>query len=261
MRGVDAARSLGPIAAGLVAQGYGFAGRYYSYDRAKNLGPSEAWALSRAGLKIVSVWEAQGDCATAFTAAQGARDAREALRLAQELGQPEGSAIYFAVDFDASEIQIDDRVSPYFAALRGVIGGAYRVGVYGSGLVLAALRGRHLAEFCWLAQSRGWRGYAGFGGAAIEQGPQARILGIAVDHDEALTDEFGGWQNADAVASGGAPGGAATVPAAAGPAPLSGAPAPSDRPGGDPGGDDSADALNAAELQQIETATAKDDRQ
>lgn len=196
MHGFDAAREVGSVAARAGAAGAGFVGRYYSYHPGKTLTPGEARDLAAAGLRIVSVWEALGDRYASFSAAQGARDAAEALRLAALCGQPEGSGIYFAVDFDASIEEIASGIADYFRAVSAAFANRYRVGVYGSGLVCRVLSGNRLAELLWLASAARWRGSAGFAGWHIRQFSPAEAdfrLGFAVDPDEAIDGDFGQW--------------------------------------------------------------------
>lgn len=195
MKGFDAAREVGSLSARIRAAGLGFVARYYSYNAAKNLTPAEAKALSAAGIAIVSVWEARGDVAASFTAEQGAKDAAEALRLARAIGQPEGSAIYFAVDFDAAPGGVAGGISRYFRSAGAALGGHYRVGVYGSGLVCQILHASGLAELIWLACAGGWRGTRGFAGWHIKQGLPADPwgFGFQVDPDEAAAGDFGQW--------------------------------------------------------------------
>lgn len=79
--------------------------------------------------------------------------------------QTPGSAIYYAIDFDASQSQVKRQVVPYFQgvlksmALAGDGAPMYRVGVYGSGRVCSRIKQElKLADFSWLAESSGWAG-------------------------------------------------------------------------------------------------------
>ena len=196
MEGIDCASPVGHLAPRLFAAGIGFVGRYYSHnpdDNPKNLSPEEARALAAAGINIVSVFEARGDRAENFTAAQGALDAARALELAGRCGQTAASTIYFAVDFDASSADVASRILPYFAAIKQGLGGRYATGGYGSGFVLAELRAAGLIGHCWLAQARGWRGTANFADADIVQGPSSTMFNVAVDLDASRNNDFGAW--------------------------------------------------------------------
>ena len=77
--------------------------RYYNHPgdaiSCKTLLPAESDAIIAAGMSIATVFQHQGhDPETFFNAGRGSKDARRALHLAAINGQPEGSAIYFAVD-------------------------------------------------------------------------------------------------------------------------------------------------------------------
>ena len=192
VRGFDAPRVVSAIIPRVKAQGFSFIARYYSYNANKNLTPSEARTVSAAGLDLVAIWEAAGDHISNFTTKQGEKDAAEALRLAQLIGQPEGSGIYFAVDFDPKPAQIITAVLPYFLAVNRGIGGKYRVGNYGSGLVCSTLREAKLSELFMLGAARGWQGTKTFTGAHLQQAlPTNPGLGIQVDPDLALNADFG----------------------------------------------------------------------
>jgi predicted small secreted protein len=77
--------------------------RYYDWvdseTTCKSLFPKESDALLAAGFNIVTIFQhANSDPETFLDKTRGAKDAREALKLAGANGQPAGSAIYFAVD-------------------------------------------------------------------------------------------------------------------------------------------------------------------
>jgi hypothetical protein len=166
LKGLDTTVELTRYAQALhEVHGFDFALRYYSHNAAKNLSLGEARALSAAGLQIGVVWETSGTHPGFFTLAQGVADGSAAHRMAFDaIGQPSGSAIYFAVDYDASQADLDGPVSNYFtgvhAGLFAAGGGQqlYQVGVYGSGLCCATLRERGAAAFSWLSQSTGFAG-------------------------------------------------------------------------------------------------------
>jgi hypothetical protein len=111
------------------------------------------------------VWETSGTHAGFFTRAQGLADGAQAFRMAKEsIGQPFGSAIYFAVDYDPTQADIDGVVSNYFTGVHAALYVAnegepsYRVGVYGSGLCCGTLIDRGMATLSWLSQSTAFAG-------------------------------------------------------------------------------------------------------
>ncbi len=197
--------------------------RYYDWVDAettcKSLFPKESDAIIAAGFSILTIFQHENsDPETFLDKSRGAKDAREALKLAAANGQPPGSAIYFAVDgvdqtikdsvfewrvnkgqvvqaarkkrlltadpsfrkhikfyerfrhyhkakFGKHAEAVSHRdmlpfVDHYFREVNRILkaDGRFRIGVYGSGMVCSHVRGKNLAEFCWLAMSTGWPG-------------------------------------------------------------------------------------------------------
>jgi hypothetical protein len=198
LRGLDTTMELTRHAGALKRQGIDFAMRYYSHNAAKNLSLGEARALCAAGLRIGAVWETSSTHVGYFTRAQGIADGAAAWRMAREaIGQPFGSAIYFAVDFDPTQADVDGAVQDYFTGVHAAIYVAgegqpsYAVGVYGSGLCCASLVESRAAAYSWLSHSTGFAGsrqYAEQKLYNILQTLPARILGadgaiLAIDPD------------------------------------------------------------------------------
>src|SRR5260370_24330695 len=100
--------------------------------------------VSSAGMSLVAVWEFHSHKPDYFSYASGYSDALSAHRQAKAIGQPSGSAIYFAFDFNAQEPDIRGSVDQYFrgvhAGLTAAAGQApeYPVGVHGSGSLVAS---------------------------------------------------------------------------------------------------------------------------
>ena len=111
----------------------------------------------------------------------------------KEIEQPAGSAVYFAVDFDASAAEIRTAIIPYFRGVARAFAEdnglpVYRVGVYGSGAVCAAVLDAGLAELAWLSCSTGWSGSRAFlasGRWTLKQRLPALIAGLDADPDDA----------------------------------------------------------------------------
>lgn len=206
LKGFDTALDMSRHAGALRQQGYDFVIRYYSHNPAKNLSPGEARTLCGAGLRIGAVWESAGTHAGYFSRQQGVLDGADALAQARAAGQPPGTAIYFAVDYDATRADIDGPVGAYFSGLRAALNGAagYRIGVYGSGLCCAAMVDRGLASLSWLSQSGGFCGTQAYAqamrydliqslgtrisldGAALDIDPDASNPQRSPDHDPGL---------------------------------------------------------------------------
>ena len=145
----------------LHAWGGGFIGGYL-WEGGKGMTAESVDVASRAGLSILSYYEAQGDQPTSFSLIRGTIDANDACNLAALIGQPRSSSIFFCVDFDASEEQVRDLIVPYFEGVHAGMEGRYGVAAYGSGAVLHALADQQLIEGSVLSCSRGWRGYDDF---------------------------------------------------------------------------------------------------
>jgi hypothetical protein len=160
-KGIDCSAPLtAQTAAALAAAGYRFACRYLVPERYdwKRLTRAEAEAITAAGLHIVSVFETSAVRAVGGAAA-GSVDGAEALQEARLIGQPAGSAIYFAVDFDAHPVHFD-AIEAYLRAAVAVIGPAgYEIGVYGSCAVVDEMARRGVCQHFWqtYAWSRGQR--------------------------------------------------------------------------------------------------------
>ena len=181
----------------LVSQGVRTVVRYYNFSNSLNfpekcLQLAEARALSAHGLQTAVVFQQRKNQVTDFTELKGVAAGRRAYRHAQDrIGQPNGSAIYFAVDFDASRDETMNNVVSYFEGLKRAFleesGGRpeYRTGAYGSGFVCAALREKGLIEFTWLAMSRGFRGTREALTAGefhlAQRAPAATLCGLGVD--------------------------------------------------------------------------------
>jgi hypothetical protein len=204
IRGIDASMDTTPYASNLQALGVTFVGRYYSNlgatrNPAKVLTPREAHDLSQAGFSLVVVWELLATPGY-FSNPQGQADGEYAYRYALEMiRQPENSAIYFAVDFDATESQFTQCIAPYFEGLAqsfaNVSGNQpiYSMGVYGSGAVCAALKQAGLARYAWLSQSTGWQGSQSYQDWDIRQGPLVSHPPFQFDEDLAK-DQFGAFR-------------------------------------------------------------------
>jgi hypothetical protein len=169
---IDVSYACGSQAAYFAGAGVKTVIRYYSRDTGmpeKRLSLQEAQAFAAAGVRLAIVHEARfGNQIASFTESLGQLDAAYARQYgAKIIGQPEGSAIYFGVDVDAMPNEIQDNVIPYFKGVAAALTAAnglplYQVGVYGSGATCEALLAGELAQFTWLAQSKGWSDYQKF---------------------------------------------------------------------------------------------------
>jgi glycoside hydrolase-like protein len=188
MIGLDANTPLGSHAECIVNEGFTFVARYYK-NTDSCLTRAEALALSAAGLNIVAVVE-RGSPTSAdyFSHARGLADGAFALRKARDqIRQPAGSPVYFAVDYDASLHEVAGVVAEYFTGVHEAFGSGealYPIGVYGSGLVCSHLLVHTPVTYAWLSMSKGWRGGHTFKGWNLNQTVGSTVCGIPVDLDE-----------------------------------------------------------------------------
>lgn len=125
-------------------------------------GVREPTILIRNGLSIVSLYQYRNNLPEKFlkgledtgsAKAEAAADAKAALDQARLVGQPEGSAIYFGVDFNVNRASVDS-VLEYFRVIGQTVGSRYAIGSYGNGFVNRILRQEKLAAYNWISASR-----------------------------------------------------------------------------------------------------------
>ena len=153
--------------------------------------PQRVRAVADAGMRVGLVHEGWGGVGgKGISSLDGLRDGKYCRARAAELGAPKGACVYFACDTDFVQSQIISLVLPYFKQIREAFAdGYYRVGVYGSGAVCSAAKGAGFADLTWLAQSRGWSGYAAWlPKADMVQGRVTKLAGLDVDTDTAQGD-------------------------------------------------------------------------
>ena len=198
--GMDAEVDCTPFTSCIATAGMKFVVRYYSNSSSKNLSRAEAVALSNAGLQVAVVYEDFSELKF-LSSTFGDHNAAKALQLASEIGQPAGSAIYFAVDFDPALADVQGPVTDYFSAVGKALAVAptrYAVGVYGSGLTCRIIRDAGLATFTWLTGSAGFRESDKFRPQAhlLQVAPERTICNgkLSIDADIAQSDNFGAFR-------------------------------------------------------------------
>lgn len=147
-KGIDTAAKIRRDAAKtLKALGVSFAGRYLvPAGMNKELTAEEAKGLHDAGLAILLCWEI--DAARAKRGGDvGAADGERARKLAQEMGVPSGTAIFFAVDFMPKGTEYD-AISEYFLAAYAAVA-PYRCGIYGPYDIVRAMKERIPQLMVW----------------------------------------------------------------------------------------------------------------
>ncbi|MBV8191223.1 MAG: DUF2272 domain-containing protein [Alphaproteobacteria bacterium] len=196
-------------------------GRYYSSAAWKRLTAAEAKKIDAAGIRMFAIFEDDGD--PELTDDMGLNHAQLAVSQAQAVGQPEGSAIYFALEhlpngYTSNDV---DRIKDYIAGVKAGLSGRYKLGVYSDGVVLAALLDTAMCDYAWLSASRAFPGSQSFyasGRWALAQDPHIdqKWDGLSVDVDEAAAD-FGAFRLAALAAPAGGPSPVASADEAAAP--------------------------------------------
>lgn len=194
IKGIDTATPVSAsVAASLAADNYSFVCRYLVPTGGKRLTKDEADTISDNGLQIISVFETTADRALGGRAA-GLADGAKAAQTAQNVGQPKGSCIYAAVDFEATKAQMPT-VLAYIQAFSEATPD-YTTGVYGSYDVIEAAYDARVCSRFW--QTRAWSRGKESAAANLYQydcGPTGLGLslhGIDVDLNYAYGNE-GSW--------------------------------------------------------------------
>ncbi|MGN1122807.1 MAG: glycoside hydrolase domain-containing protein, partial [Eubacterium sp.] len=151
----------------LYDNGYRYVGRYLTKVPGgldKDITLEEAQIILNAGLNFFPIYQTVGTKKEYFAAEQGASDANAAIEAARKLGVPNGTIIYFAVDFDALDVDITNNVIPYFAKVHETMEKSiYKTGVYGVRNVCTRVSDKGYAESSFVSNlSSGFSGNLGF---------------------------------------------------------------------------------------------------
>lgn len=188
-KALDCATSLTTESAKRLAdEGYDIVCRYLG-DSWKTYDRAEAEAISEAGMKVVSIYETNPTHDSYFTAEQGKQDAQNAAKYAKQVGQPEGTAIYFTVDYGGGNSNLG-QVLNYFQAIKKNLNG-YKVGGYGSYAVVKYLYEQGAVDYVW--QTYAWSNGREYEKANLFQHKNGvTVAGISVDLNKVLHDP-GAW--------------------------------------------------------------------
>lgn len=177
----------------LKEQGIKMVGRYLSKTTWKGLTVAEVSRIKAAGMDLFSIYETSPTHASYFSYAQGQADASSANSLAKAAGQPEGSSIYFTVDYDAQTRDFP-AILDYFKAINKYLTN-YHVGAYGSYAILTELQSKKLAEY-WF-QTVAWSAGKTLSDMHIYQAKtNEELVGVNVDVDELAKEDIGAWSQA-----------------------------------------------------------------
>lgn len=164
LTGLDASASVSyETAKKMKADGISYVVRYYfDYDSSVNwkysLTKEEAKDITRAGIKIVAVYQDGGKKIEYYTKEQGIKDCKKAIKNATEVGQPAGTPIYFTVDADIQSKDLS-KCSDYFEGIKDTLekesSNKWKIGVYGSKSVVEAMK-QKLGQDTYIWQTRAW---------------------------------------------------------------------------------------------------------
>lgn len=198
--GVDTVDELTTQTVNCIKQGgEEFVIKYYAAYSSTNkiLKDVEKQRLHDAGLKIIVIYQGMGNAPEYFSDSLGVENATTALQLAKELNQPEGSAIYFAVDYNVTQEAEIENIVDYFNAIQRTFNGKYKIGIYGNGKICNRIKQKlGIAQFSWLSQSTGHSEYSAYDTPQkydIKQSEQVYYNGVTFDNDVAVGNDYGQW--------------------------------------------------------------------
>ncbi|AEV84308.1 hypothetical protein ACWT_3285 [Actinoplanes sp. SE50] len=150
----------------LAAAGYRTIGRYLTnvegsgFD--KKIKPGELATLAANNLRLFPIFQTYADSASYFGWGQGYADALTAHDVAVGHGIAAGAVVYFAVDYDATDTEVTQRVIPYFLGVDAGLrqrGGRYSHGVYGARNVCSRLAAEAFPRWSFVSGiTSGWTG-------------------------------------------------------------------------------------------------------
>lgn len=116
----------------LKSHDYEVVGRYLTGGDSKELRVGEVERILAGGMKMFPIFQESGADISYFTPARGRQDAITSANAARKYGMPKDTIIYFAVDSDPLDYEIQDLILPYFKALSENFDPNYQIGIYGT---------------------------------------------------------------------------------------------------------------------------------
>lgn len=142
--------------------GYKIVGRYLTGGDFKEIRKGELERIINGGMKYFPIFQEYARNISEFTADKGKEHAIKAIKAAYKHRIPK-TVIYFAVDLDVLDYQIDSHIIPYFKAVSENIGKGYQVGIYGSRNVCKRVCSKGYAISSFVSDmSTGFSGNLGF---------------------------------------------------------------------------------------------------
>ena len=115
----------------LKSDGYEIVGRYLTGGSFKEIKDGELERIVNGGMKYFPIFQENGRVIDEFTYEKGLEHGKKASIAALNKGVP-STVIYFAVDMDIYDYQIDSNIIPYFKGINETIDPRYSVGIYAS---------------------------------------------------------------------------------------------------------------------------------
>lgn len=140
--------------------GYQVVGRYLTgtaNGKRKFITFEEIKNIESAGLRVFPIYQDGGYKVQYFqNLRQGIVDAHTAITAAKRIGVPDGTTIYFAVDFDCYDYQMKSFIVPYFKKLNLVFNSEtnnkkYKVGIYAPRYICSYISKKGLAKYSFVA--------------------------------------------------------------------------------------------------------------
>ena len=146
----------------LKIDGYKIIGRYITGGNFKELRDGELQRIINHGFSYFPIFQDNGRKFSEFTYINGLEHGRKASEAALSKGIPP-TVIYFAVDMDVYDYQIDSNIIPYFKGISETIDSRYSIGIYASRNVCikVAMAGYSVSSFV-SDMSTGFSGNLGF---------------------------------------------------------------------------------------------------
>lgn len=138
--------------------------RYYSDQNnlpCKNITVQERQLLHSFGFSVAIVYQYNGRMPGRYTAATGRTDGAFCLGKANELRQPDGSALYFGIDADTA-VHDPGGVIDYFTEINTILGARFRIGCYAPGAICAEAQKQKLVSYTWVPEAPAWSGTRDF---------------------------------------------------------------------------------------------------
>lgn len=155
-------------------KGYNIVGRYLTGyitdengdDISKALTQSEIEIIFNAGLRFFPIYQTSANRKSYFSYLQGLSDGQNAARAAYLLDIPENTTIYFAVDYDATEDDMDviiDHFQGIYNYFKTTCYRNYKIGIYASRNICTQVSNAGFATYSFVSDmSTGFSGNLGF---------------------------------------------------------------------------------------------------